>query len=128
MKKQMTKSVLMRNAWKIAKEGAAKFGGSSKDYIAEAMKKAWAIKREFEGTQEKKTAQKKEFKNLKGMATGKQMWFIEKLLKELEAKLNEEEFTKVLNVNGYVLEQGTYETTKQEASEVISELLEMKNA
>jgi hypothetical protein len=126
--KKMTKSVLMTNAWKIAKEGAAKFGGSPKDYIAESMKKAWAIKREFEGTQEKKAAQKKEFKNLKGMATSKQIWFIEKLLKELEAKLSEKEFSIVLRQNGHILEEGTYGTTKQEASEAISELLEMKNA
>ena len=33
---------VMTTAWKIAKEGAAKFGGSVKSYFAEALKMAWA--------------------------------------------------------------------------------------
>ena len=48
--KKMTMKTLMKNAWTLAKQGAAKFGGKAIDYIAEAMKKAWEIKRQFEGT------------------------------------------------------------------------------
>ena len=36
------KSQVMKNAWKIAKEGAKKFGGKAIEYIAEAMKMAWS--------------------------------------------------------------------------------------
>lgn len=48
--RKMTMKVLMKNAWTFAKQGAAKFGGKAIDYIAGAMKKAWEIKRQFEGT------------------------------------------------------------------------------
>ena len=33
---------VMKKAWKIAKRGAVDFGGSSKQYLAEALKLAWA--------------------------------------------------------------------------------------
>lgn len=33
---------IMKRAWVIAKEAAVKFGGSSKEYLAGAMKMAWA--------------------------------------------------------------------------------------
>ncbi|MCT2951087.1 hypothetical protein EFM79_00825, partial [Streptococcus thermophilus] len=36
------KKEIMTKAWKIAKEAAKKFGGKSIEYIAEAMKMAWA--------------------------------------------------------------------------------------
>lgn len=36
------KKELMKNAWGIAKEAAKKFGGKAVEYIAEAMKMAWA--------------------------------------------------------------------------------------
>lgn len=39
----MTKSNLFKTAWRIAKEGAAKFGGSSKEYFAESLKLAYKI-------------------------------------------------------------------------------------
>lgn len=38
----MTKSQIFKNAWAIAKQGASKFGGSSKEYFAEALKMAYA--------------------------------------------------------------------------------------
>lgn len=38
----MTKSNLFKNAWAIAKHGANKFGGSSKEYFAQALKMAYA--------------------------------------------------------------------------------------
>lgn len=37
------KKTVMTNAWKIAKESVKKFGGKAIEYIAEAMKMAWAI-------------------------------------------------------------------------------------
>lgn len=36
------KKEIMKKAWKIAKEAAKKFGGKAIEYIAEAMKMAWA--------------------------------------------------------------------------------------
>ena len=36
------KKELMKNAWGIAKEAATKFGGKAIEYIAGAMKMAWA--------------------------------------------------------------------------------------
>ncbi|MCS4487174.1 hypothetical protein [Staphylococcus americanisciuri] len=42
MKKQ-----LFKHAWKLAKEGAEKFGGTSKEYFAEALKMAWAILKDY---------------------------------------------------------------------------------
>lgn len=33
---------VMSNAWKLAKEGAAKFGGSARSYLIAAMRDAWA--------------------------------------------------------------------------------------
>lgn len=34
---------VMQNAWSIAKQGQNKFGGSTKEYFAEALKMAWKI-------------------------------------------------------------------------------------
>lgn len=39
----MNKKQIMTNAWKIARNGAAKFGGSAKEYFAESLKIAWTI-------------------------------------------------------------------------------------
>ena len=36
------KKEIMARAWAIAREAATKFGGKSKEYLAEAMKQAWA--------------------------------------------------------------------------------------
>ena len=36
---------IMTTAWEIAKNGAAKFGGSVKSYFAQALKMAWALSR-----------------------------------------------------------------------------------
>lgn len=37
----MTKSEIMSNAWKIAREGQKEFGGKVTEYFAEALKMAW---------------------------------------------------------------------------------------
>jgi hypothetical protein len=39
---RQTCSVVMSRAWSLAKEGAAKFGGNSREYIKEAMRLTWA--------------------------------------------------------------------------------------
>lgn len=36
-------SKIFKAAWKAAKEGAAKFGGSSRSYFAEALRQAWKV-------------------------------------------------------------------------------------
>lgn len=38
----INRSAIMKRAWQIARESAAKFGGSAKSYISQAMKMAWA--------------------------------------------------------------------------------------
>lgn len=32
---------IMKNAWEIARKGAAKFGGNAKEYLSESLKIAW---------------------------------------------------------------------------------------
>lgn len=39
---------IMTRAWEIAKEGQVKFGGKVSEYLAEALKMAWAESREEE--------------------------------------------------------------------------------
>lgn len=46
----MNKSNLFKTAWTIAKEGAAKFGGSSREYFAEALKLAYKLQGGIEMT------------------------------------------------------------------------------
>lgn len=36
------KAGIMKRAWAIAKEAAARFGGKAREYIAEALRMAWA--------------------------------------------------------------------------------------
>lgn len=43
---------VMTKAWKIAREGAARFGGKVKEYFAEALKMAWAQAKEVATTVE----------------------------------------------------------------------------
>ncbi len=118
----MTKKVIMKNAWTIARDGAKKFGGKPVDYISESLKQAWIIAKQL-----KKQNEKKQFdsKNLKGGMTTKQDSFIVKLMKEVEALGID-----VMQVNGVIdyLQAGFYGTTKQEASELIGELLNVKKA
>jgi|SRR5690625_3274973 len=118
----MNKKVIMKNAWTIARQGVEKFGGKAVDYISEALKQAWAIAKQLE----KRNAKKQVSKNLKGGMTGKQDWFITKLMKEVEA-LGIDPINKVPGVIEY-LQQGIYGTSKQEASELIEALLNTKKA
>lgn len=48
----MSKAEIFTNAWKLAKDGAERFGGSCRDYFAQALKMAYAatkIYRDFIG-------------------------------------------------------------------------------
>ena len=121
----MTKSVLMKNAWTLAKEGAAKFGGKAVEYFAEALKEAWAIKREFDA-QKKARAQAKKVSadQLKGRMTDKQRNFIFKLANEIEAKGIDP-----FSVCGFVDCCGdSYMVSKKIASETIEALLQAKKS
>lgn len=42
----MKKQQIMKAAWEIARKGARQFGGSAKEYFAEALKLAWKIARD----------------------------------------------------------------------------------
>ena len=119
----MTKSVLMKNAWTFAKEGAAKFGGKAVEYFAEALKEAWALKKEFDA-QKKVNAKKVSADQLKGRMTDKQRNFIFKLGNELEAKGIDP-----FSVCGFVDCCGdSYTVSKKIASETIEALLAAKKA
>jgi len=39
----MTNAMVMNKAWEIARKGQSKFGGKVSEYIAEALKIAWAL-------------------------------------------------------------------------------------
>lgn len=39
---KINKSLLMKRAWEIARQGQAQFGGKVRSYFAEALKMAWA--------------------------------------------------------------------------------------
>lgn len=122
----MTKSVIMKNAWTIAKEGATKFGGKVVEYFAEALKEAWKLAKEFAAQKKaKQQAKKVDADKLQGMMTSKQEWFITKLGKELEGMGIDP-----LTVEGFAeaIEGGIYATTKREASLTIEALLQAKKA
>lgn len=51
----MNKQQLFQTAWTIAKEGAAKFGGSSKEYFAESLKLAYKLQGGITVTKKHKT-------------------------------------------------------------------------
>jgi len=115
----MKKSVIMKNAWKIAKKAAEKFGGKSIEYISGALKEAWEIAKKY------MKPQAFDSKNLKGGMTSKQNWFIDKLMTELDNMGIDP-----LQIDGVrdVLQDGIYMTTKSFASEVINNLLEAKKS
>ena len=43
---------VMKKAWEIAKSGAKKHGGSSKDFFAESLRLAWALAKGVRGSVE----------------------------------------------------------------------------
>jgi len=122
MKKQPM-SVLMKNAWKLAKQAANKFGGKKAEYIAETMKKAWEMKREFEGTAKKEEIKQAPKASAKNPMSFKQKKFIESLAKELRTKNIEP--VDIPDFELYVT-KGFYGTSAKEASDLIGILLTEK--
>jgi Streptococcus thermophilus bacteriophage Gp111 protein len=61
----MKMKVTMANAWEFARRGAKKFGGKVKEYLAEALKLAWAL---YKAQKERKGGQ------IAGIAP----WFLQK--------------------------------------------------
>lgn len=49
----MTNAIVMNKAWEIAKKGQSKFGGKVIEYIAEALKIAWALVKKEEKQMDK---------------------------------------------------------------------------
>lgn len=53
---KFNKAIIMKTAWALAKQGAAKFGGKAVEYLAEALKMVWDLakkqKAEFYAKQE----------------------------------------------------------------------------
>lgn len=113
----MTRSELMKQAWKFAKGMAAKAGvGKPYEYIAEAMRRAWAI---FKGQLNLKKKRNTEFvpgTPLKGMMTEKQERFIASLIRQ--GKFTTNPLLQAFNISSL---RSTI--TKQQASELIGELL-----
>lgn len=109
----MTKSNLMKQAWKFANGIAKKLGiGKASDYIAEGLRRAWKIY----GAQ--LIVKKKEYVQnvpLKGRMTEKQESFIASLLRR---KSTDNPIARAFNVSSL---RSTI--TKQQASDLISELL-----
>lgn len=112
----MTKSQLMKKAWQFAKGIAEKLGvGKASEYIAEGLRRAWAL---F-GSQLRKTRKEPFVQTapLKGMMTEKQESFIASLI----ARGKYVENNTVLQA--FQISSLRSRITKQQASELISELL-----
>lgn len=110
------KKQIMTVAWELAKGAAKDHGGKASEYISETMKQSWEIA---------KYDAKQKVVKMKGMMTNKQNWFIEKLMKGVDGLGID-----VLNIAGVreFLQGGYYATTKQDASDLIGELLNAKKA
>ena len=55
------KAMVMKKAWEIAKEAVTRFGGKVKEYIAEAMRMAWAEIKAVAGSVKKIMENTKEY-------------------------------------------------------------------
>ncbi|UTG99312.1 hypothetical protein [Macrococcoides canis] len=106
----MKKSVVMKNAWTIAKQGAKKFGGKAVEYIGLALKQAWNLAKQLSG--------KKQYNNLKGFITPAQERFIVSLMNQAENKGID--VFKEFDCKAFLEEGPMY--SKQSASELITEL------
>lgn len=112
----MTRSQLMKEAWKFARGIAKKLGkGEAYQYIAEGLRRAWA----FYGKQviTKNVEKKKDFSNvvLRGRMTEKQERFIEKLLRTKTSNNPIAQAFKISSLRRTI--------TKRQASQLIEELL-----
>lgn len=111
----MTKSQIMKKAWHFAKGIAEKTGkGKAVDYIAEGMRRAWNYCKLTGGL---RVVKKSFVQNspLKGMMTEKQESYITSLLRK---KVSTNPIAQAFNISSL-----RSKITKQQASELISELL-----
>lgn len=112
----MTKSQLMKKAWQFAKGIAEKLGiGKAVDYIAEGLRRAWALFKNELNLKKRKT----EFVQtapLKGMMTEKQERFIASLI--ARGKYTTNPLLQAFNISSL-----RSRITKQQASQLIGELL-----
>ena len=73
------KSKIMKRAWELAREGQARFGGSVRECLGEAMRIAWKEgKVEMKITKAEREEKEEEAKKVK---TTKRDWFLEKNIK-----------------------------------------------
>lgn len=112
---------VMRRAWRIAREGQKKFGGSVKEYFAESLKLAWGeykMLAEYEAKEKERT----------NIATIHQDAKIDELLKYFAPLSHDPNFDierfKAIVIN-WANKKG--KVTKQEASKMISDLIKFKN-
>lgn len=106
----------MKKAWGFARGMARKLGGEAYQYIAEAMRRAWAFygKKVITKRKVKKDVNWDEVK-LHGKMTEKQESFIASLLKK---KITDNPVAQAFNVSSL-----RSRISKQQASDLISELL-----
>lgn len=121
----MTKATVMRNAWRIAREGQEKFGGKVSEYLSEAMKMAWEQYRLYV---EYETQQTEKNDWLSKKSTAEQDKEIMNLLRYFaplshDVNFDTESFKAI--VIDWSNKKG--EVTKQEADKMINELLNFKN-
>lgn len=117
----MTKANIMRSAWRVAREGQEKFGGKVSEYLSEAMKIAWQdykIYVEYEAKEKERT----------NIATIDQNLKIDELLKYFAPLSHNKKF----DIDGFksiviVWAEKKGNVTKQEASKMISDLINFKN-
>ncbi|MDC3414252.1 hypothetical protein [Terrihalobacillus insolitus] len=120
MKVNMSKSVLVKNAWKLSNKKAKALGGKAVEYISYGFKKAWEMYFEFTGkkrSSEKKAEQNVDWSQVKqhGRMTEKQESFIASLLRKKSSNNPVAQAFNVSSLRGRI--------SKQQASELISELL-----
>lgn len=121
MRKEMSKSVLMKNAWKLATMKAKQLGGKPVEYISYGMKEAWKLYFEFTGKKratENKVERNVNWENVKlhGHMTEKQERFISSLL--AQGKYTDNPVAKAFNISSL-----RSRISKKQASELIKELL-----
>lgn len=121
MRKEMSKSVLMKNAWKLATMKAKQLGDKPVEYISYGMKEAWKIYFKFTGKKratESKVERNVNWENVKlhGRMTEKQERFIASLL--AQGKYTDRPVAKAFNISSL-----RRRISKKQASDLIKELL-----
>ena len=121
MKKEMSKSTLMKNAWKLAGMKAKELGGKPVEYISYGLKEAWRIFFQFTGKKrasEKRVEQNIDWSQVKlyGRMTEKQERFIASLL--AKGKHTDNPVAKAFQISSL-----RHKISKKQASDLIKDLL-----